>query len=111
MKYPTIIVRSDVLSSWLTVSGYTRTQLAADLGVSKGRVSQLLSSPEEPSAHLMGKLLKLTGLSLERLFRIVQTESQLSSAYPNRAAQRPEFVETAVQGGVVSHGEAARGRK
>ena len=80
MRYPTIIVRSEVLSSWLTISGYSRTQLASELGVSKGRVSQLLSSSEEPSAHLIGKLLALTQLAFDRLFKIIHKESQLKNS-------------------------------
>ena len=79
MRYPTVIVCSEVLSSWLTVSGYTRTKLASDLGITKGRVSQLLSSAEEPSAHLIGKLIGLTHLSFDRLFTIIQNESQLQN--------------------------------
>ena len=76
MRYPTVIVRSEVLSSWLTVSGYTRTQLASELEISKGRVSQLLSSAEEPSARLIGKLLTLTNLSFDRLFKVVHNDAQ-----------------------------------
>ena len=72
MRYPTVIVRSEVLSSWLTVSGYSRTQLANELGISKGRVSQLLSSAEEPSAHLIAKLMILTHLPFDRLFQILR---------------------------------------
>ena len=72
MRFPTIVVRGDVLSSWLTVSDYTQTRLAAELGVSKGRVSQLLTSREEPSAHLIAKLITLTRLPFDRLFKIVQ---------------------------------------
>ena len=72
MRLPTIVVRGDVLESWLTVSGYTRTRLASELGVSKGRISQLLTSKEEPSAHLIARLITLTRLPFDRLFKIVR---------------------------------------
>ena len=85
MRLPTIVVEGNVLTSWLTVSNYTRSQLAAELGVSKGRISQLLTSQEEPSAHLIAKLLALTHLPFERLFKIVRTAPP--SASP--AATRP----------------------
>ncbi len=84
MRYPTVIVHSEVLSSWLTVSGYTRTQLASELEISKGRVSQLLSSAEEPSARLIGKLITLTGLSFDRLFKLVHNDAQASLTYATR---------------------------
>lgn len=71
MRLPTIVVRGEVLTSWLTVSGYTRSQLAKELHVSKGRVSQLLSSREEPSAHLIAKLMLLTRLPFDRMFLTV----------------------------------------
>ncbi|HAM40260.1 MAG TPA: hypothetical protein DCP69_02705 [Candidatus Omnitrophica bacterium] len=72
MKVPTIVVSTEVLSSWLTIAEYTKSRLAAELGVSRGRVSQLLTSDEEPSAHLMAKLLTLTHLPFERLFTVVR---------------------------------------
>ncbi len=68
MRRPTVVVRSDVLSSWLTVSDYTKSRLAEELGVSRGRISQLLNSREEPSAHLIAKLLLLTRIPFDRLF-------------------------------------------
>ena len=74
MRVPTIVVRGEVLNSWLTVSGYSQSQLAKKLHVSRGRVSQLLSSPGEPSAHLIAKLLMLTRLPFDRLFKILQTQ-------------------------------------
>ena len=70
MRQPTVVVRGDVLSSWLTVSDYTKSRLAGELGVSRGRVSQLLTSREEPSAHLIAKLLLLTRLPFHRLFQV-----------------------------------------
>ena len=73
MRFPTIVVRGDVLSSWLTVSDYTQTRLAAELGVSKGRVSQLMTSREEPSAHLIAKLMVLTRLPFDRLFQVIRS--------------------------------------
>ena len=101
MRYPTVIVRTEVLSSWLTVSGYSRTQLATELGISKGRVSQLLISPEEPSAHLIGKLITLTHLSFDRLFKIIHNESQI---------QKPGVLETSSH--TSSHaGALTRSRK
>lgn len=71
MKFPTITLQGAVLSSWLTVVGYSQSQLADELGVTKGRVSQLLNSTQEPSAHLIAKLVLLTGIPFERLFKIV----------------------------------------
>ena len=70
MRQPTVVVRGDVLSSWLTVSDYTKSQLANELGVSRGRISQLLTSEEEPSAHLIAKLLLPTKLPFDRLFMV-----------------------------------------
>ncbi len=72
MRVPTVVVRGDVLSSWLTVSDCTRSRLAQELGVSKGRISQLLTSQDEPSAHLIAKLNDLTHLPFERLFKLVR---------------------------------------
>ena len=81
MRLPTVVVRSEVLASWLTVSDCSQSRLAAELGVSRGRVSQLLSSFEEPSAHLIAKLMTLTQLPFERLFKVVldTPSSSLSS--------------------------------
>lgn len=76
MRQPTVVVRGDVLSSWLTVSDYTRSRLAAEIGVSRGRVSQLLTSREEPSAHMIAKLLLLTRLPFPRLFLVTGEEHQ-----------------------------------
>ena len=72
MRIPTIMVQTDVLSSWLTLSACTKSQLAYELGISKGRVSQLLSSHHEPSAHLIAKLLVLTHLPFDRLFKVIR---------------------------------------
>ena len=70
----------DILESWITVSDYSRSRLATELEVSKGRVSQLIHSQEEPSAHLIAKLLTLTNLPFDRLFRIMRLNpSTLSS--------------------------------
>ena len=98
MRYPTVVVRGDVLASWLTVSDYTRTQLARELEVSKGRVSQLLTSREEPSAHLIAKLMTITRLPFDRLFKILREEA-LSTADLQR--------ETKVQGTRATAEEAA----
>ena len=91
MKLPTVVVRGDVLESWLTLSAYSRSRLATELGVSKGRISQLLSSfyPEEPSAHLMAKLITVTNLPFERLFKIVRDMSHTSQGTARRAAASP----------------------
>ena len=72
MRLPTVVVRGDMLASWLTVSGYTRARLATELGVTRGRISQLLTSREEPSAHLIARLMTLTRLPFDRLFKIVR---------------------------------------
>ena len=71
-RFPTVVVRGEVLTSWLTVSDYTKSRLAAELGVSKGRVSQLLTSVEEPSAHLIAKLMGVTRLPFDRIFKLVR---------------------------------------
>ena len=72
-RVPTVVVRGDILSSWLTISNYSKSQIATELGISRGRVSQLLTSHEEPSAHLIAKLMTVTGLSFDRLFMILRT--------------------------------------
>ena len=85
MRLPTVVVRGDILESWLTVSDYSRSRLATELGVSRGRISQLLNSNEEPSAHLIAKLLTLTHLPFDRLFRVLRTDGATSktSARPH----------------------------
>lgn len=90
MKLPTVVVRGDILGSWLTLSAYSRLRLATELGVSKGRVSQLLSSlsPEEPSAHLMAKLMAVTNLPFDRLFKVVRDIPRLSPKATRQAALR-----------------------
>ena len=72
MKLPTIIVREDILRSWLKISDCSQSQLASSLGVSRGRVSQLFTTGIEPSAHLMAKLLVLTHLPFDRLFEVLE---------------------------------------
>ena len=79
MRLPTIVVRGDVLTSWLTVSGYTKSRLATELSVSRGRISQLLTSREEPSAHLIARLMTLTRMPFDRLFKIVREAPTSSS--------------------------------
>lgn len=87
MRLPTVVVRGDVLKSWLTVSDCSRSQLATELGVSQGRISQLLTSREEPSAHLVAKLITLTRLPFDRLFRIVhESPSSLPASRKNSLA-------------------------
>ena len=70
MKLPTVTVRREILDAWLHVSGCTKAQLSRHLGITKGRVSQLLHGDTEPSAHLIAKLLVLTRLPFERLFEV-----------------------------------------
>ncbi|HEX9785309.1 MAG TPA: helix-turn-helix transcriptional regulator [Opitutaceae bacterium] len=90
-RYPTIVVRGEVLESWLTVSGYTRARLARELHISKGRISQLLNSHEEPSAHLMAKLSMLTRLPFDRLFRILKEAPAGHRVRRQRKAQPVEL--------------------
>lgn len=93
MRLPTVVVRGDILASWLTISDYTRSRLAAELGVSKGRVSQLLTSQEEPSAHLIAKLMTLTHLPFDRLFQIIrEMPVPASSARSRKLEQAAEAV-------------------
>ena len=73
MKLPTIKIRQEVLSAWLQVAGSTKSQLAVELGVSKGRVSQLFNSDVELSAHLIAKLILVTQIPFERLFKITSS--------------------------------------
>ena len=87
MRYPTIVVRGDILASWLTISGYNKSQLAMELDISKGRVSQLLTSREEPSAHLIAKLMTLTHLPFERLFKMVRLQSNGRPTSRSRSAR------------------------
>ena len=94
MRLPTVVVRGDILESWITVSDYSRTRLATELGVSKGRVSQLLTSHEEPSAHLIAKLLTLTHLPFDRLFKLVRTPAHVSSIPRPRGNGRGVLVQT-----------------
>lgn len=72
MRLPTVAVRQEVLRAWLQVSAYTRARLAEELGVSRGRVSQLCGRATEPSAHLIAKLMAVTGLPFDRLFYLAQ---------------------------------------
>ena len=92
MRLPTVVVRGGVLASWLTVADYTRSRLATELGVSKGRVSQILNSHEEPSAHLIAKLLTLTRLPFDRLFQVVQ--EPLSPLETSTGSHKKEVLET-----------------
>ena len=94
MRLPTVVVRGDILESWITVSDYSRSRLATELGVSKGRISQLLTSREEPSAHLIAKLLTLTHLPFDRLFKIVRTPIHASPIPRPRGNGRGVLVQT-----------------
>ena len=109
MRFPTIVIRSDVLESWLTVSDYSKSRLASELGVSKGRISQLLTSQEEPSAHLIAKLIALTYLPFDRLFMIVHHDSpRVSSVRFSNKTQKSTVVASSWAGrrkqGSLSHG-------
>lgn len=74
---PALVLRRDVLHSWLHVSGYTQTQLARALNISKGRISQLLHSrDDEPSSRLIAGLLEVTRLPFDRLFSFHPTDRQ-----------------------------------
>ena len=92
MRLPTVVIRSGVLESWLTVSDYSKARLADELGISKGRISQLLTSHEEPSAHLMAKLITLTYLPFDRLFMIVH--ENVPPASSNRLVAKSAKVKT-----------------
>ena len=95
MRLPTVVVRGDILESWITVSDYSRSRLATELEVSKGRVSQLIHSQEEPSAHLIAKLLTLTHLPFDRLFRVVRTDGTSAKTSPrSRGNGRGVLVQT-----------------
>ena len=71
--------------SWLTISDYNRSELAKELGVSSGRISQLLTSREEPSAHLIAKLMMITSLPFDRLFKIVRDILPAPDHHPARS--------------------------
>lgn len=101
MRLPTVVVRSEVLASWLTISDYNQSRLASELGVSKGRVSQILSSSEEPSAHLIAKLITLTRLPFERLFRVIHEEPSSFPAVPPASKTKKQDV-------VISSGSGDR---
>ena len=77
-----IEIQRDVLESWLKISGFTKSQLAKSLDVSKGRVSQLFRSGEEPSTRLIAGLLALTRLPFERLFAL-KTRKPLPGRKPS----------------------------
>ncbi|MCM8794299.1 MAG: helix-turn-helix domain-containing protein [Candidatus Omnitrophica bacterium] len=96
MKHPTIVVNAQKLLEWLEGAGFSKSQLAALLHVSRGRVSQLLTSKEEPSAHLIAKLLLTTRLPFEQLFQIVrEDEHKRSSKEPKQVL--PEKTEVPVE--------------
>ena len=101
MRLTTVVVRGDVLASWLTVSDYTRSKLAVEIGVSKGRISQLLTSKEEPSAHLIAKLLLLTRLPFDRLFKML----------PAHTHGQPSAVQSSKMSSDVAPGDSRSARK
>ena len=75
MRLPTIRVRPNVIQAWLQVSAYTKARLAEEVGVSRGRISQVCAASGEPSAHLMAKLMAVTNLPFDRLFELVQAKN------------------------------------
>ena len=95
-RLPTIVVRSEIMNSWLTLADCSRSELAGKLGISRGRISQLLTSQEEPSAHLIAKLLSLTELPFERLFKIIRKASPMPSL------SRPEATSDGVGAAMAS---------
>ncbi len=109
MRYPTVTIRTDVLESWLKVCGYTKSHLAGELGVSRGRVSQLLTTQKEPSAHLIAKLLTVTNLPFDRICRVVRSKevhASLSVPRTKKVASKPtdaeEVAATQLAGGESS---------
>ncbi|GEM_PF-3181282 len=88
MKRPTVVVKRDILQSWLVVSEYTKSRLAEKLEVTKGRVSQLFRTPTEPSAHLMAKLMLVTGLPFDRLFRVTASRGTSSRVKRGQRTKR-----------------------
>ncbi len=86
MKSHTVLIKKDVLLSWLKVTANTQSDLANQLQVSKGRISQLIHSNVEPSAHLIAKLLVVTELPFERLFDV--TEDPLFRTAKQREGKR-----------------------
>ena len=80
MVEPKITLQRDVLESWLKVSGCTRSQLARQLCISKGRISQLFHFDQEPSARLIAGLLSLTKLPFDRLFALKSAKVSLRRA-------------------------------
>ncbi len=65
-------IRRDIFRSWLKISGYTRSRLADELNISRGRVSQLLNSDQPPSNRVIAGFLAVTRLPFERLFTVGQ---------------------------------------
>ncbi len=88
MRVPTVTIRRHVLESWLVIEDFTRAHLADELGVTRGRVSQLLSAQAEPSAHLIAKLLLRTRLPFHRLFQVVGKAQRGTPAVRGRRAGR-----------------------
>jgi transcriptional regulator with XRE-family HTH domain len=88
MRLPTITVRREVMQAWLQVSAYTKTRLAEELGVSRGRASQLCGATTEPSAHVMAKLIEVTNLPFDRLFKLVKAKSKRARSRRNGAKVR-----------------------
>ena len=96
---PAITIRRDVLESWLKVSGYTRSRLARDLRVSKGRISQVLNADQEPSARLIAGLLHVTHLPFDRLFTL-KTRKALLRRLQQLSQQRRQPLSVAADAAV-----------
>jgi len=90
MRVPTVVIRGEILESWLRVTAQTRAQLARELSVTRGRISQLLAGDTEPSAHLIAKLLLSTRLPFNCLFQVVKTpaDGRAGSPRPRRRGAR-----------------------
>lgn len=90
MSELTVSVRRDVFRSWLKISGYTRSRLAHELNVSRGRISQLLNSNQHPSNRIIAGFLKVTHLPFERLFAVKQRNGGRSGPADRRRQKRSD---------------------
>jgi 3,4-dihydroxy 2-butanone 4-phosphate synthase / GTP cyclohydrolase II len=86
------------LEQWIKQSGTRKMDIARSLGISPGRVSQLLSG-EMPSLDLAVKIQRLTGNQ-------VRPESFSPRSPPRR---RPEFGHDSVEAAIVAIAAVARG--
>lgn len=79
-----VTVRRDVFRSWLKISGYTRSRLASEMNLSRGRISQLLNSDEPPSNRIIAGFLRVTHLPFERLFTVKQKTNGRNHSHERR---------------------------